>query len=165
MNTEQPQRPAFKVSGVADVKHLNVRKEGPEDDKVLAVDIKLQFDKIDRSLCDHFDDALQAFLWRGDTNALIVRNAFLSPVMYFNSIKAAVKIGRHQFYGCEVRKFSIEPKDGGVITLVCSASIYPSASDMPDLAKIVQDSERVEIEAEPDLFDGAGVDALARERT
>lgn len=38
-----------------------------------------------------------------------------------------------------------------------------SASDMPDLAKIVQDSERVEIEAEPDLFDGAGVDALARE--
>jgi len=36
-NTDQS-RPPFKISGVATIKHLNVRKEGPEDEKVLAVD-------------------------------------------------------------------------------------------------------------------------------
>ena len=33
----QPQRPPFKVAGNATIKHLNVRKEGPEDDKILAL--------------------------------------------------------------------------------------------------------------------------------
>lgn len=97
MNTEQPQRPAFKVSGVATIKHLNVRKEGPEDEKILAVDVKLEFSKVDRRLCAYFDDALEAFLWRGDTNALIVRNGLLSPVAYSNQVTGAtVKIGLHE---------------------------------------------------------------------
>ena len=54
----QPQRPPFKVAGSATIKHLNVRKEGPEDDKILAVDIKLEMCRIDRRLCAYFDDAL-----------------------------------------------------------------------------------------------------------
>lgn len=41
MTEKAPNRPPFKVSGNAEIKHLNVRKEGPEDDKILAVDVKL----------------------------------------------------------------------------------------------------------------------------
>ena len=82
METTEQSRPPFKISGVATIKHLNVRKEGPEEEKILAVDVKLEFSKVDRRLCAYFDDALEAFLWRGDTNALIVRNGFLSPVAY-----------------------------------------------------------------------------------
>jgi hypothetical protein len=147
-------RPAFAVSGLANIKHLNVRKEGAdEDEKVLAVDIKLEFIKIDRRICDYFDDALQAFLWRGDTDALIVRNIFLAPLAYVNDVTGSVRIGSHQFTGCKIGKFSIAPADGGVITLTCQASIHPSASDMPDLSRAVQDQECVDIEADPDLFD------------
>lgn len=41
---------------------------------------------IDRRLCAYFDDALESFLWRGDTDALIVRNLYLVPVAYGNLI-------------------------------------------------------------------------------
>ncbi len=148
-----PQRPPFKLSGVAAIRHLNVRKEGPEDEKILAVDVKLVFKQVDRRLCAYFDEALEAFLWRGDTDALIVRNAFLAPVIYANEISGAtVQIGTHTFLGCDVRKFGIEPADGGVITLTCSVSLYPVASDVSDLAKLVQDEDRVSIDGPPDLF-------------
>jgi hypothetical protein len=157
MTTEAPnppKRPPFKVSGLAQIKHLNVRKEGPEDEKILAVDVKLLIKGVDRAICDYFDDALAAFLWRHETSGLIVRNAFLEPVRFLNMISSAsVTIELQQFVGCEVKKFDIQPRDGGIVDLTCSVSIYPSAGDVSDLAKRVQDEARVLIEGPPDLFD------------
>lgn len=153
--TTQPPRPPFKVSGMATIKHLNVRKEGPDDEKILAVDVKLEIKQVDRRLCGFFDEALEAFLWRGNTDALIARNVWLSPVEYSNTIKSAtVAIGSINFMGAEVKKFSMEPRDGGVMTLGCSVSLFPSADDVSDLAKLVQDDARVTIEGPPDLFAG-----------
>ena len=161
-----PQRPPFKLAGVAAIRHLNVRKEGPEDEKILAVDVKLVFKQVDRRLCAYFDEALESFLWRGDTNALIVRNVFLAPVTYANEISSAtVQIGTHLFLGCDVKKFGIEPADGGVITLTCSVSLYPAASDVSDLAKLVQDEDQVSIEGPPDLFADQGAAQAAGEPT
>jgi hypothetical protein len=157
-------RPPFKVSGIATIKHLNVRKEGPEDEKILAVDVKLEIKDVDRRLCGYFDDALEAFLWRGNTNALIVRSAFLAPVMYLGEISnATCQIGLNHFSGCDVKKFQIQPRDGGVMTLTCSLSIYPSSADVSDIAKMVQDEERVVIEGPPDLFADDPVPAVAIE--
>lgn len=155
MTEQLATRPPFKVSGMATIKHLNVRKEGPEDDKILAVDVKLEIKNVDRRLCGYFDDALEAFLWRGDTNALIARNAFLTPVRYANEISSAsVSIGNNSYSGCDVKKFEIEPRDGGVITLTCSVAVYPNSADVSDLAKMVQDEAGVTIEGPPDLFAG-----------
>jgi hypothetical protein len=147
------ERPLFKVAGTATIKHLNVRKEGPDEEKILAVDVKLEIKKVDRHLCGYFDDALEAFLWRGDTDALIARNPYLAPVSYANAITGATfTIGLHTFHGCDVKKFSLAPADGGVFTLGCAVTVYPSAGDVSDLAKIVQDDELVAIEGPPDLF-------------
>jgi hypothetical protein len=156
MTEKQPAtRPPFKVSGIATIKHLNVRKEGPEDEKILAVDVKLDIKSVDRRLCAYFDEALEAFLWRGDTNALISRNAFLVPVTYMNEISSAsVSIGEHQFLGCDVKKFQMAPMDGGVMTLTCSVALYPNSGDVAELAKFVQDEVNVSIEGPPDLFAG-----------
>lgn len=152
--TEEIKRPPFKVSGNATIKHLNVRKEGPEDDKILAVDVKLEISGVDRRLCGYFDEALEAFLWRGDTNALIVRNMWLVPVAYGHEVKSAnVQIAGVDFVGCEVKKFSIHPRDGGVMNLALSVSIYPSSNDVSKLAGFVQDEVSVSIEGQPDLFD------------
>ena len=49
METQPNNRPRFKVAGNATIKHLNVRKEGPDDDQQLAVDVKLEFNKIGRA--------------------------------------------------------------------------------------------------------------------
>lgn len=151
--TSTENRPPFKVQGVATIKHLNVRKEGPDDEKILAVDLKLEIKGVDRRLCAYFDDALEGFLWRGDTDALIVRNMFLAPVQYGHGITGAtVEIEGDTFTGCEVKKFALEPRDGGVMTLTLSVSLYPSASDVSELAKLVQDEAQVLIEGPPDLF-------------
>lgn len=149
-------RPPFKLAGTAAIKHLNVRKEGPEDEQILAVDIKLEMKKLDRVLCDYFDPALQTFLWRGDTDSMIVRNNFLQPVAYMHTISSAIAtIDLHIFQGAEIKKFTIQPKDGGVIDLICSVTVYPSASEVADLAKRVQDDVRVAIDGPPDLFASA----------
>jgi len=148
-----PPRPPFKVSGTATIKHLNVRKEGPEDEKILAVDVKLEIKNVDRRLCAYFDDALEAFLWRGDTNALIARNMYLGPVHYGNEVSgASVQIGTQSFVGCDVKKFALEPRDGGVMIMTCSVALYPSSAEVADLAKLVQDEDHVSIEGPPDLF-------------
>ena len=153
MSNEQPPRPPFKVSGWANIKHLNVRKEGPEDDKILAVDIKMEVKGLERGLCAFFDDALEAFLWRHDTDALIVRSEFLEPVKFRNDISGAmVDIGSRSFVGCDVRKFAITPKDGGVIDLALSTTVYPNADEAAELAKMLQDDITLKIEAQPDLF-------------
>ena len=150
-----PTRPPFKVSGRANIKHLNVRKEGPDDEKILAVDIKLEIKGIDRRLCAYFDGALEGFLWRGNTNALIVRNAFMTPVAYSNCISdCRVEIGTGIYHGCDVKKFAIQPHDSGVITLTCAVTLQPTASEVSDLAKLVQDDADVFIEGPPDLFTG-----------
>lgn len=154
--TEQttPARPPFKVSGMATIKHLNVRKEGPDDEKILAIDVKLEIKNVDRRLCSYFDEALESFLWRGETDALIARNAFLSPVSYGNEISgASVKIGGESYAGCDAKKFAMEARDGGVMTLTCSVSLYPSSADVSALAKLVQEDASVTIEGPPDLFD------------
>lgn len=149
-------RPPFKVSGMATIKHLNVRKEGPDDEKILAVDVKLEIKNVDRRLCGYFDDALEAFLWRGTTEALIARNAYLSPVCYGNEISSAsVWIGGESYVGCDVKKFALEARDGGVMTLGCSVSLYPSSADVSALAKLVQEEANVMIEGPPDLFAAA----------
>lgn len=155
-----PTRPIFRVSGIATLKHLNIRKEGPDDEKILAVDVKLAFEKLDRVLCAYFDEALVPFLWRDD--AMIVRNAFLQPIAYLNEISGAtVQIESATFRGCEVKKFAISPRDGGVIDLVCSVALYePTADEIGDLSRRLQDGARVEIEGPPDLFDGDANDKL-----
>ena len=153
MEEQQPKRPPFKVSGSAAIKHLNVRKEGPDDDKILAVDIKMEIKNIDKALCGYFDEALEAFLWRGDTDALIVRNLWLTPVQYGNLVSSATaEIEGQTFVGAEIKKFSITPRDGGVIALTCSVTIYPTASEVSRLAKLVQDDAHVLLEGPPDLF-------------
>lgn len=148
-------RPPFKVTGIATIRHLNVRKEGPEDEKILAVDVKLHINNVDRRLCAYFDDSLEAFLWRGDTDALIARNVFLVPIAYMNEISNAdVTIGQHSFSGCDVKKFQMDPRDGGVMALTCSVALYPNSGDVAELAKFVQDEVQILIEGPPDLFTG-----------
>lgn len=151
---ERPKIKPFSIKGMADIKHLNLRKEGPEEEKIMAVDIKLVFSKIDRTLCEYFDEALVPFLWIPTTESFIVRNMYLKPVGYMNTIRnAEVIIAGRRFVGAEAKKFEIEPRDGGVIDLTCSVSIYPDSEDVSHIADLVQEGCHVSIESQPGLFD------------
>lgn len=47
--------PSFAFSGLATILHLNIRKEGPDDEKVLAVDVKMQGTVNGDRACAFFD--------------------------------------------------------------------------------------------------------------
>lgn len=54
-------------NSVAAVKHINARKEGAQDDKELAVDIKLEIDEVAVAVLPQFDSALRSFVFDKDT--------------------------------------------------------------------------------------------------
>lgn len=148
------QRPSFAVKGTAELQHINVRKEGPEDERVLAIDMKLEIKHADRRLLAYFDDAIESFLWRGDSASLVERNILLDGLRYRTVIKdATAKVNTVDLRGCKVSKFTIRPRDGGVFNLTLSLSTEPSTTELAELSRFVQEDVLVEIAAQPDLFD------------
>lgn len=147
-------RPQFKIDGKATILHLNVRKEGHEDDKIIAVDIKIDIQRIDRRLCAWFDEALESFLWRGDTESLVARNVYLDAVRYQNEIQGAtVVLNGKAFSGCRISKFKIDPRDGGVMNIGCSVTAYPTSTALADIANNVLEDVNCVIEGPRDLYD------------
>jgi hypothetical protein len=145
--------PQFKATGIATLKNLNVRKENHRDKKVLAVDLKLQFKSLPQELCDFFDVALLDFFWRADMS---VRNIFVEPVSYDVELEnCSVHVGGTTYHGATVKRFTLEPLDGGRIKLDCHVILHPgdsAESEVSDLAWLVQEDEHATIEGPPDLF-------------
>lgn len=48
----------FNYHGSAEIRHLNIRKEGPDDEKILAVDVKFQC-TAPSTMFDFFDEGLR----------------------------------------------------------------------------------------------------------
>lgn len=156
-------RPPFLLGGKADIKHLNVRKEGPDDAKVLAVDVKLLVKKVDaRDLCLYFEPHLLVFLWldelRDGKLGLFRRNAWMEPIGFLHQLRDGFgSIAGVDFRGFEIKSITIEPLDGGRANIGCSVCLHePDPSDVAVLAGAVQDEVFVRLETQADLFGGGG---------
>lgn len=147
--------PSFAFRGKAEIKHLNIRKEGPDDDeKILAVDVKL-VGKTDAAVCDYFDLGLRDFLM---DESGIARNISLEPVGFTTEIPdALVEIGGLQFAGAKLGKFKVSPADGNEVTLQFSVSFQPSKDEVAILAEYVADKVDVVATPQPELFGADGV--------
>lgn len=134
----------FEFKGDADILHLNVRKEGPDDEKALAVDIKLE-GKTSGNLCNYFDEKLREFLF---TDAVIARASMMEPVGFKNQIlNCELQMLDKQFYGVKLHKFKISPVDGGDVRLTFTATFQPNKDDVAIIAEFV--SEPVHVVARP----------------
>lgn len=136
----------FIYSGLAQLRHLNVRKEGPEDNKALVVDVKFR-GRVDAALCDYFDDRLHDFLFKdGD----IVRSPMMEAIGFSNSIEhCELEALEQRFYGVSLHKFKLRPIDGGQIEIDFVATFMPENSEVAMLAEYVLDEIR--IVARPEL--------------
>ena len=135
----------FRYMGLADIVHLNTRKEGAEDDKELAVDIKFNA-QIDSSICDFFDESLEGFLFLSDTGA--VRNSMLGPLSYSYQLKNyRLKAIDKDFTSVNIKKISLSPRDGRKIDLTFQVSLHPSCPDVAGFANYLKES--IEIILEP----------------
>lgn len=142
--------PKFSFNGMATIKHLNPRKEGPEEDKVLAMDVKLNA-TVDADIWDFFHPGIKPLLY---TDAGGVQNVMMEAVGYANLVSnCTVEIVECRFYSVDVKNFKIRPKDGWKADLTFSVTIDPQGDQIAVMAEYLQDEVRVVIEPQPELFD------------
>lgn len=138
----------FEYKGKAEIRHLNVRKEGPEDEKALAVDIKVQC-VTDSDMLEFFHEGLKASLF---TDAGAVKNQMLKPLEFSNSIlNCDLAILEQRYFGVDASKFSLKPKDGNQVVMTFSVSIQPNGDDVAKLAEFVMDEVDIHIQPQPTL--------------
>ncbi len=134
----------FTFEGDAEILHLNTRKEGAEEAKELAVDVKFRA-VAERIYIGFFDELLDGILY---TDVGAVRNQMFGPIPMkheFDEYKLSILGSTH--FGIRLKKFSLEPIDGGKVAIVFQASFKPSGSEVAQMAEYLQDG--IEIRLEP----------------
>lgn len=153
----------FNFRGYAELLHINARKEGPDEDKVLAADVKMRATGTS-AILDFFMPELAGAVF---TNIGAVRNEMLGPLTFTHELEHyRLEIFGDQVSGCRVKKFSLEPKDTNQIALTFQVSFQPSGDEVARLAEYLQDEIEIRLEPEDgelDLVDAMGaVKALDR---
>lgn len=135
----------FMFSGAVSIIHLNTRKEGEEDNKVLAADVKLKA-IVGNGILAFFEPMLlEALFLEGGA----VRNVMMGPVQFLHKLEHyRLETFGSTFYGVSVGKFSLLPQDINQIELTFSVSFKPSGDEVARLAEYLQDM--VEIRLEPE---------------
>lgn len=141
----------FKFDGRATIRHINTRKEGPEDDKNLAVDIKLN-GTVSADVWHYFHEGLRDVLY---TDVGAAKNGLMESIGFAHSVRnCTLTILERTFHGVEAKNFKVRPTDTWTADLTFSVSIDPSGDDIGLLAEYLQEEVAVKLEPQPDLFDG-----------
>ena len=133
----------FRYTGFAEIIHLNTRKEGGEDDKELALDVKFQT-RTDSQVCYFFEPMLEMFFFLPETGA--VRNKFISPISFSHELNHyRLKVMNMLFTGVKVKKISLQPADGKKVDITFLASFKPSSTNVAMLAEFLMESIHIDL--------------------
>lgn len=120
------------IKTVAQLKHINVRKEGPEEDKVTAIDLKLTgrvpSDFIDRLMVPDDEGGMTPTMafWDadGDPRFLSMKDVGI----YREILNVTANVEGLELTGCKVSKFSFRPLEQyqAELTFGISTSTFPS---------------------------------------
>lgn len=141
----------------ASVKHLNLRKEGPQDQQALAVDMKLAC-VTDAGVLAFFHPTLRSLLFNDTGSPRIPQ---LEPIAIDGELKnmdldiAAIKVLR-----AELKKFVFEPLSGARVAMTFSASFEPTRAQLVDLADLI--GREVPLEVKPEGALDLGLPPVAR---
>ncbi|MGE8369339.1 DNA translocase FtsK [Cupriavidus sp.] len=147
----------FQFMGAATILHLNTRKEGPEDNQELALDLKF------KAVADHrvmrfFDELLANFMFLSNG---AVRNKIMGPITYGHELESyRLDMVGSTFTGVRVKKFSLEPKDGFKVWVTFSVSFKPSGDEVARVAEFLLDEIDLSLmsgDNELDFGDSTGV--------
>lgn len=140
----------------ATLKHINARKEGPEEEKELAVDIKIEIDAMAVDVLPQFDPALRGFMFDKD----MVRFLAMDEVKWRGeNLNMEVELCGFTFYGARISKFSIQPHinergldreeftDVQMVTITCSVSFKPHGSELATIAELLGEVTEISIRA------------------
>lgn len=142
----------FRLDGLAVIKHINTRKEGPDEEKELAIDVKMEA-TVDAAYWDFFHEGLRDSLY---TDIGAVRNPLMDAIGFSHSVRnCTLDLLGASFNEVEVSKFKLRPKDGNKVALQFAVSLSPRGNEVGQLAEFLQEETEVHIEPQPELnFDG-----------
>lgn len=145
----------FKFSGLATILHLNARKEGPDDEKELAVDVKLTAELPASAVLPMLGENLENFLFM-DGGA--VWNEMLGPLTFKHEIEDyRLDVLGSTHFGIRVKKINVEAKDGRMVALGFSVSFKPSGDEVARMAEYLQDAIEIDLRPANNELDLAGV--------
>lgn len=132
------------------VTHLNIRKEGPDDEKHLMVDMKIEA-RTGADILIEFDPTLRHMLFNNGE----VRYPKMAPIKWFGEANHMqmdtlglylldVKVHKFQF-----APFAIQGQE--FVDLTCTATFAPSGRDTAILAEQVGEEIAVKLVAGPQL--------------
>jgi hypothetical protein len=135
----------FSFKGGGAITSLNTRKEGPEEEKVLAIDVKFLVE-VDIADVLVLDPSLMDFLYFSNG---AVRNTMLGPITFLYEIENyRLDIAGSSHYSVRVKKISLEPKDIWRAKLAFQVSFKPSGDEVATIAECLQDY--IEFELAPE---------------
>lgn len=146
------------IDGVATFKHLNIRKEGPADEKILAIDLKLagcecDLNLLKRLLGAHNTTEVKQTFW--DRQGDMRFGGLAQPIGSGAEIENChVTIDHLRLPGALIRKFKVTIGGNHTATVDFAISLKDPPSDAtPILAELVSDEVRVSIaERQRELF-------------
>lgn len=147
----------FELTGSASLLQLNARKEGPEDHKVLATDLKLRIVTSNEILLA-FDPLLRVSLYDKLGEPRFARMGTVSWDQEFTNMALEIDGLRAdrvlKFGAVKVRKFTFEPRKAGQVDLVFQATLKPDKGELDVLGQVLlADSARIRIFAlQGDMF-------------
>jgi hypothetical protein len=143
-------------NSVATLKHINARKEGPEEDKELSIDIKLEIDEAAVDILPQFDPALRGFLFDKD----MVRFPAMDEIKWHGEhLNMEIELCGFVFIGARLSKFSIQPyinergqdreEFTGIqrVVITCSASFKPCGAELATIAELLGEETKISIRA------------------
>lgn len=146
----------FRAKGHMSITHMNTRKEGPEDEQHLCVDLKLSM-RTDRDVFHFFDDHLPHALWIPGTYAK--RNLKLGPITFASEYKDyRMECCGSTHHGVKVKKFAMEILDGGHVNLTLQVSFEPSGTEVATLAEYLSDDIDIVLEPGNEELEFSGPD-------
>lgn len=135
------------INSTGFIKHLNIRKVGPEDEKVLALDIKVggcfvSIEFLARILGTEDPAMVRLASWDSDETYRFLGMGEISATGFIQN--CLLDVGGLKLYGVELKKFKATIRDECRVELEFSASVSsPPGNAAPILAEML--SEEVDI--------------------
>ena len=130
----------------ATLAHVNIRKEGPEDEKHLVVDLKIEC-KTDSDILLEFDPTLRSMLFREGER----RYPKMAPIKWAGEMRhMEMEIAGVEFLDVTLRKFQIDPlaiAGNEFVALTFTASFSPDGRETAIVAEQV--GEEIPIKLTP----------------
>jgi len=148
----------FQYSGKVQVLHLNTRKEGPDDEKSLAVDVKVKA-ITSADVLTHFDENMIDFLF---TDMGAVRNQMIGEIPMRHSLEDyRMDFSHSNHFGVKVKKFLLDPMDGYQVGVTFQITFQPSSIEIAQIAEFLHEEIFVSLQpANDELGFGAVTSSL-----